>query len=133
MKKPPGNAEVAGLFEAHARALVLYARQWAGVEGAEDVVQRVFVRMIVGGRLPEEPRTWLFRCVRNEAISYQRSEGRRGRGGKAGAGRGWFVSKPEDRVDGDAAQAAVESLEAELREVILLRLWSGLTLMEIAA
>jgi RNA polymerase sigma-70 factor (ECF subfamily) len=129
------NTAVAGLFDAHSRALLLYARQWVGIEGAEDVVQRVFVRMVRSGRLPAEPRAWLFRCVRNEAISYRRSEHRRSRREQvvASDAKGWFVRRPEDRLDVNDAQAALESLPPDQREVIMLRLWSGLTLMEIAA
>jgi RNA polymerase sigma-70 factor (ECF subfamily) len=45
----------------------------------------------------------------------------------------WFVPKPDDRLSAAEVQAAIESLPAELREVVVLRLWSQLTLAEIAA
>ena len=102
-------------------------------------MQRVFVRLLASGRLPTDARTWLFRCVRNEAISAWRSERRRGRrertvaatttDGEAGAA--WFVPRPEDRIDAAAAQAALAALPAEPREIVTLRIWSGLTLSEI--
>jgi RNA polymerase sigma factor (sigma-70 family) len=135
MNEPNGNTAVAELFDAHSRVLLLYARQWVGMAGAEDVVQRVFVRLVSSGRLPAEPRTWLFRCVRNEAISYRRSENRRSRREQvvASDAMGWFVTHPGDRLDAGNAQAALEILPPEQREVILLRLWSGLTLSEIAS
>lgn len=135
MSLPDGDA-VADMFDAHAAALLLYARQWVDAAAAEDVVQRVFVRLLADGRLPAEPRTWLFRCVRNEAITTWRAgrrRDRRERGGVAGGERGWFVARPEDRIDAAAAQAAMETLPPDLREVVALRLWSGLTLKEIAA
>lgn len=44
----------------------------------------------------------------------------------------WFKSHPHDRLDAAEAQSAVQGLPAELREVVTLRLWSGLTLSEIA-
>jgi RNA polymerase sigma-70 factor (ECF subfamily) len=134
MNKPSGNNAVAELFDAHSRALLLYARQWVGAAGAEDVVQRVFVRLVSSGRLPAEPRRWLFRCVRNEAISYRRSEDRRSRREQAVASeaKGWFVPDPGDRLDANDVQAALEALPPDQREVVVLRLWSGLTLSEIA-
>jgi RNA polymerase sigma-70 factor (ECF subfamily) len=135
MAKPPGDDRVIELFQAHAPALLLYARQWVGEASAEDVVQGVFVRLVYGGRLPQEPRTWLFRCVRNEAISFNRSEHRRGRRERiiASSAPTWFVPRPEDRLDAGAAQAALEMLPPDQREIITLKLWSGLTLTEIAA
>lgn len=134
MTQPPPDDVVAGLFDAHARALQLYARQWVGAAEADDVVQRVFVRLISGGRLPENARTWLFRCVRNEAIGAWRSARRRGRRERevASGAAGWFAPQPGDALDARAAQAALEALPAEQREVVMLRLWSGLTLAEIA-
>jgi RNA polymerase sigma-70 factor (ECF subfamily) len=135
MNEPPWNAAVAELFDAHAGALLLYARQWVGFTAADDVMQRVFVRLVSGGRLPREPRTWLFRCVRNEAINYRRSEHRRSRREKALASDalGWFSQRPEDQMDVSDVQAAVEALPPDQREVVMLRLWSGLTLAETAA
>src|SRR5437763_9540367 len=133
MMQPPAHASIRELFEAHADALLLYARQWLGAARAEDVVQDVFLRLLAGGRLPSEPRTWLFRCVRNAAISAWRSDRRRGRREQA-AGRGradWFVPRPEDRIDAEAAQEALRALSAVQREVVTLRIWSGLTLAEI--
>lgn len=127
---------VADMFEAHGPALLLYARQWVDAAGAEDVVQRVFVRLLASGRLPADARTWLFRCVRNEAISAWRSEQRRERRERsaaagADAATAWFVPRPEDRIDAAAAQAALAALPAEQREIVTLRIWSGLTLAEV--
>ena len=134
MKSSSGDTSVEELFDAHSRALLLYARQWAGANAAEDVVQRVFVRLLSQSPLPAEPRTWLFKCVRNEAIDAWRSDHRRGRREQAVAidAHAWFKSHPHDRLDAAAAQSAVQCLPTELREVVTLRLWSGLTLSEIA-
>ena len=134
--KPPADDTVAEMFAGHARALLLYARQWVDADAAEDVVQRVFVRLLAGRRLPAEPRTWLFRCVRNEAVSAWRSETRRGRrerSAAAAAAAPWFVPRPGDRIDAGAAQAALAALPPRQREVVTLRIWSGLTLAETAA
>jgi RNA polymerase sigma-70 factor (ECF subfamily) len=134
MKLPAGDDDVGRLFDAHFAALVLYARQWFGAATADDVVQRVFVRLLRGGKLPNQPRSWLFRCVRNEAMAVWRAELRRGRREQAvalSAGE-WFEGKPDDLLSADEAQRALESLSSELREVVTLRLWGDLTLSEIA-
>src|SRR4051794_7840601 len=123
-----GAEAVADMFEAHGPALLLYARQWVDAAAAEDVVQRVFVRLLASGRLPADARTWLFRCVRNEAISAWRSDGRRGRRERSAATAdgeaeaAWFVPRPEDRIDAAAAQAALAALPAEQREIVTLRI-----------
>lgn len=124
---------VSQMFHAHARALKLYARQWVDLAGAEDVVQRVFVRLLAGGRLPAEPRTWLFRCVRNEAVSAWRSARRRDRRERAAVEAApLFVPRPDDPIDALAAQEALRVLPPDQREVVALRIWSGLTLAEIS-
>ncbi|HEY2588926.1 MAG TPA: sigma-70 family RNA polymerase sigma factor [Tepidisphaeraceae bacterium] len=133
----PVDVRIRELFVAHGPALLLYARQWLDRAAAQDVVQDVFVRLIAGGRLPAEPRTWLFRCVRNAAISACRSQGRRGRreqraGRAAAAAGGWFVPRVDDRIDAEAAQEALASLSPGQREVVTLRIWSGLTLAQVA-
>jgi len=134
MSEPALNDAVAAMYAAHSRALLLYARQWADDAAAEDVVQRVFLRLLADGRLPAEPRTWLFRCVRNEAISAARSQKRRDRREQSAAtGPGsWFVARPEDRIDAQAAQQVLLALPQPQREVVTLRIWSGLTFGEIA-
>ena len=133
MTKPTADAAIAGLFDTHAPALVLYARQWVGAAEAEDVLQRVFVRMLELC-LPSNPRSWLFRCVRNEAIATWRSSRRRTRREQSVAARApaWLVASPDDPLDVLAAQAALETLSDDQREAVTLRLWAGLTLTEIA-
>ena len=106
----------------------------AGPTDAEDLVQRVFVRLLRGNKLPAEPRPWLFRCVRNEAMATWRSNRRRGQREHvvASESAAWFVPRPDDPLNAAEAQAALESLPPDLREVVTLRLWSGLALSEIA-
>src|SRR5262245_22273487 len=122
--KPSENDRVAEIFNAHARALLLYARQWVGGAAAEDVVQKVFMRLLAGDRLPSEPRTWLYRCVRNEAISLWRADRRRDQRERSVAegALAWFVPRPEDRIDATIAQEALAALPPHQREVVTLRL-----------
>jgi RNA polymerase sigma-70 factor (ECF subfamily) len=134
MTQLPREDAVAQLFDSHAPALLLYARQWASAGEADDVIQRVFVRLLTSGQLPAKPRAWLFRCVRNEAIALWRAGRRRGRREQAAASSAplWFQSPPDDPLRAIEAQTALSALPEELREVVTLRLWSGLTLTEIA-
>ena len=127
-------AHLSTWFEAHADALVLYARQWLDRGGAEDVVQEVFVRLMAQRREPPNVKAWLYACVRNAAISEARSVFRRRRREQTAAGRtpGWFNAHPRDVLEADTVQRAVQSLPARQREVLLLRVWSGMTLNEVA-
>jgi RNA polymerase sigma-70 factor (ECF subfamily) len=130
-----GAGQVGEWFDAHAGALVLFARQWVGERaGAEDVVQDVFVALMGQARPPHHVRAWLYRSVRNAAISRARGEGRRsGREARTAAARAdWFEPRHEDLIDAGAAQQALESLPGEQREVIVMRIWGQMTLNEVA-
>ena len=121
-------------FDAHGRALVLYARQWLDDSGARDAVQEAFVRLLRRHELPPNALAWLYRTVRSTAIdALRRDRRRRRREQRATAGRAtWFTSRPDDPIDAVAAQAALTTLPQEQQEVIVLRLWSDLTLAEVA-
>ena len=127
--------QVTGWFDAHAAALVLYARQWLrDPSQAEDVVHDVFVRLIAQPRAPEDPAAWLFRAVRNAAISASRSVFRRRRREARVGGwqREWFEHRVDDLIDANDAQIALELLDTTAREIVVLRLWAGLGFQQIA-
>jgi RNA polymerase sigma-70 factor (ECF subfamily) len=134
MTDMPREDAVAKWFDAHGAALLLYARQLVGPAEADDCLQRVFVRLLTVSALPREPQRWLFRAVRNEAISIWRSTRRRGKREMLAAANAptWFQLAPDDPLRAMEAQQALETLPNELREVVALRLWSGLTLTDIA-
>ena len=82
--------QLAELVAAHAAALVLYARQWCAC--AEDVVQDAFVKLAQQTAVPDQPRPWLYRVVRNEALlAARRLARRRRREERASTGEVWFV------------------------------------------
>ncbi len=130
MDPRPDNL-IGAAFDRHGPALLLYARQWLDAAAAEDAVQRVFVRLIGSGRLPTDVRPWLFRCVRNEAISMSRSARRRACREAAADAAPVFLPDPADRLDAAAAGRALATLPPAQREVVVLRVWSGLTLAEV--
>jgi DNA-directed RNA polymerase specialized sigma24 family protein len=120
------------LLDRHSAALALYARQWCRTP--DDVVQQAFVQLARQSRIPEQIETWLYRVVRNGAISAGRSEQRRRRHETAVAemAGSWFVPSEPPGLDGAAAAKALESLAADEREVIVAHLWGGLTFQDIA-
>jgi RNA polymerase sigma-70 factor (ECF subfamily) len=126
------HALLSRLLDQHGAALVLYAQQWCG--SPEDVVQEAFIRLMGERPVPANPVGWLYRVVRNEAISHSRSTGRRWRHeAAAGSSRtAWFQPALDDTLDAAAAAAALEHLSIDQREVIVLRVWSGLSFEEIA-
>lgn len=120
------------LIDEHARALTLYARQWCLVP--EDVVQEAFLKLSAQRKPPERIVPWLFRVVRNGAISHARSTERRRRHEERAALKrpAWFVANPEADLDAAEVTAALQQLAQETREVITMHLWGGLTFAEIA-
>src|SRR4051812_27414003 len=133
-------AKLAVTFDAHAAGLVLYARQWLDRTGAEDVVQETFVRLLSQDREPPNVKAWLYLCTRHAAIAAARSDRRRQRRERAVAGERHgpyaggplFDPRPDDRLDAAAAEAALADLPPAQREVVLLRVWGGMTLAEVA-
>lgn len=126
--------ELSTLFDAHAGGLALYARQWLEPAAAEDVVQEVFVQLMAQRRPPDKVKAWLFRSVRNAAISELRRRRRRQKHEvRSTAGRaGWFEDRPEALIDGATVEASLASLPDEDREIVMLRIWGQMTLQEIA-
>jgi len=124
---------LARLLDAHGAVLVLYARQWC--DAPEDVVQEAWVSLVRQPAIPENVVGWLYRVVRNGAISARRAESRRRRREAAVSRRDppWFVSSAEAAIDAEAATEALRGLPVEQREIIVARLWGGLPLEQIAA
>ena len=117
------------LLEEHRRGLVLYARQCSGA-AAEDVVQDAFLKLLREMPFPDSPKAWLYRVVRNAAIDRQRKE-RRCRNDPERLDD-WFEPVADEPFDGEALTTALESLDTEIREIVVAKIWSDLTFREIA-
>jgi len=120
------------LLDEHGAKLVLYAQQWCS--SPEDVVQNAFIRLMRERSAPDHPAAWIYRVVRNGAISASRSQERRLRH-ESTAGRGrpsWFTPSCGEAIDSQAAVQALESLSMAQRETVVLRLWSGMSFDQIA-
>ncbi len=121
-------SQLADWIDAHSAALTLLARQHCG--DPEAVVQEAFCKLARSRTAMIDPVAWLYRVVRNGAIDAGKAERRRKR-------RESQRAKPEAWFDGDSADAdeavlALQSLPPDQREVIVLRIWSGLKLEQIA-
>jgi RNA polymerase sigma factor (sigma-70 family) len=123
--------DIARLIDAHAAPLVLYARQWC--DAPEDVVQEAFLKLVRQSRPPEDELAWLYRVVRNGALDAAKIARRRQRRESAAARPArWFVELEVDGLEAETAVAALERLGLEHREVIVSRLWGGLSFEQIA-
>ncbi len=115
------------LLETHGAGLVLYARQWC--RSPEDVVQEAFVELLRQPSLPQPTAPWLFRVARHRAFNAARARGRRERyESMAHADRpAWFHDDLAQQLDARQVTQELEHLPAEEREVIVARIWGGLS------
>ena len=132
---PIDSANLSRWFDAYCPSLVLYARQLLPAGWAEDVVQDVFVRLVAQRAAPENVKAWLFRAVRNAGVSSLRSRRRRRQRERRRAhGRQEaFETRGDELIDAKEAQAALESLPGQQREIVVLRIWADMTWADIAA
>ena len=122
---------LAQLIDEHAAALELYAAQWA--DSPADRVQEAFLRLVRQAEPPGRPVAWLYRVVRNLSISAARSaERRRRHESQARSGEAWFSATEGSRLDAQEATEALQNLPEEQREVIVARIWGGLSFEQIA-
>ncbi len=121
-------------YDAYSCQLALYARNWLPEDAAQDAVQGAFVRLMGQALMPQDAKAWLFRTVRNDAITrLRRREGRTRHGRQLLQQQvPWFESSPEDLIDAQSAQAILMTLPEQQREVVLLRIWGQLSLKQIA-
>ncbi len=120
------------LLDEHGAVLVLYAQQWCNAP--QDVVQDALLRLMRQRPVPENVVGWLYRVVRNGAISASRSAERRVRHESAAAHQGepWLTTADGEQIDAVDATAALRSLPIEQRETIVARLWGGLSYEQVA-
>ncbi len=124
--------QLSEIADRYAPALILYARQWC--ETPEDVVQEAFLSLIRQSEPPQNLVGWLYRVVRNAAISAARSSSRRKRHeNEAGQTRSpWFETSKRGPVDPTEATAALQRLPVEEREIVVARIWGELSFEQLA-
>jgi RNA polymerase sigma-70 factor (ECF subfamily) len=124
-------------LEQHGAALVLFARQWVGSRAdAEDIVQEAFVRFWRSRQRVAQPVGYLFACVKRCALDWQRGRRRQARREEATArpeAATLFDAPLEQEERRTAIEAGLALLPAEQKEVLVLKIWAGLSFGEIAA
>lgn len=122
--------DVRQLYERHGPALVAYACSYTvDMAGAEDIVHSVFHRLLRGGiAVPEDPAGYLYRAVRNGALNARRNGAR-----EAPLDEACFAHPTGNREAALGLQKALSELPEEQREMVIMRIWGGMTLNEAAA
>jgi len=123
--------EVKRLYQKHGAALAAYACS-CGMDhaSAEDVVQQLFLKLLAGKlAAPQTPLAYLYRAVRNACLNLRRDRQR-----EIGLDTAelWFTHPGGNREEVVSLQRALRELPEEQRETVFLRIWSGMTLQEIA-
>jgi RNA polymerase sigma factor (sigma-70 family) len=123
-------------LDQHSRALLLFARQWVPSHAdAEDVVQEAFIRFWKSRLRVAEPTAYLYACVKRCALEWQRSRSRRLRREDASAraeSEPLFTSNLDDEERRLVIEEALVNLPESQREVLVMRIWGGLSFPQIA-
>lgn len=123
-------------LDQHGAALVLFAAQWVPSRAdAEDVVQEAFVRFWRSRRQVSEPTAYLYACVKNCALDWIRTRKRQSRREESVArreGEQFFEVALENNERRTAIQAALLALPETQREVLVMKIWAGLSFAQIA-
>jgi RNA polymerase sigma factor (sigma-70 family) len=119
------------LLDEQGGALALFAAQWS--DAPDDCVQEALIELAAQPRVPESPVAWLFHVVRNRAISQFRAARRRERREQLAMRlRLRQNATTAEPIDAEELAAAIQSLEGEVREVVVARTWGGLNFEQIA-
>jgi RNA polymerase sigma-70 factor (ECF subfamily) len=114
------------LYEAKAAGLILYGRALGLSHAeAEDVVQETFMALLQLPQQPDDPEHYCLRAFRNRALNFRRTLWRR-------LSREWesvrWFEREADEDKGEAeAMRRLADLPPAQREVIVLKIWHGLT------
>jgi RNA polymerase sigma-70 factor (ECF subfamily) len=118
------------LYRQHAPALRLFARQWGGI--GDDLVHDAFVCLARQNPPPANALAWLYRVVRTGALADRRAAGRRRRReSEVSPPEAWFTPVDES-IDAHEAARRLAELPLDVREIIVARLWGGLTFDEVS-
>jgi RNA polymerase sigma-70 factor (ECF subfamily) len=121
----------------HGAALVLLARHWVSTHAdAEDVVQDAFVRFWRTRGSVQEPVAYLYACVKHCALDAHRGRQRRQQRELAAArpeAEPLFTAPIEQEERRIAIEAALLCLPTSQAEVLVMKIWGGLSFPQIAA
>jgi|HubBroStandDraft_6_1064221.scaffolds.fasta_scaffold1216413_1 RNA polymerase sigma-70 factor (ECF subfamily) len=130
----PAGTWLEEVYRRHRRPLLLTA--WNVLRCptlAEDAVQSAFAGLVDLRRVPDDPKLYVFRAVRNAAIDISRSRARRRERP--------MLAETEEALSGNSSAeadslasiaAALERLDPAAREIVELHIHGELTFQEIA-
>ena len=125
------HEDLVQLHERHARGLFLLARSVTWDDHlAEDVVQTTFLRLLDGPEIPGP--AYLYQAVRNNARNRLRSVSRAAdRESRIARNRPLFEVPVDRLAEREELERGLEGLAIEQREVVVLKVWAGLTYREV--
>ncbi len=130
------DAALAELYDAFSRRLHGYARALVRAEAdADEALQETFLGLLRNRKrldAVEDPVAYLFRSVRNAALAARERARRRGVAIESIAEPFVEARDPADAAGAEEANALLAKLPDEQREVVVLRVYSGMTFEEIA-
>ena len=126
---PITSQALALLIESHAAVLQVWTR--SRTPHWEDVVQEAFCRLAVQHPAPDHPPSWLFTVCKNLSEKINLSQQRRVKRENLNAIPEAFETDPLKALDQSETIAAVDTLEKSLKEILIARIWGGLSFEEI--
>lgn len=134
-------------LDRHGGTLMMLARQWAPTYAdAEDIVQEAFVKFWRSRDRAKDPAAYLYTCVKTSAIDAARARKRREKRQEQAS---QLLSDQASTRGSDAAplfetleeedhrrafiETALRGLAEEQREVLIMKVWGGLTFNQIGA
>jgi RNA polymerase sigma-70 factor (ECF subfamily) len=121
----------------HGAALILLARQSVTSRvDAEDVVQEAFIRFWRSRERVEDPTAYLYACVKHCALDWRRGRQRQQRRERATARpetESWLIPLVVQDERRMAIEAALRTLPKSQAEVLVMKVWGGLSFPQIAA
>ena len=124
-------------LDEQAPRLVLFARQWVPCHAdAEDVFHTAFLRFWPSRGRVRDPVSFLYTCVRREALNWLRHRGRRRNHEQQAGSQQLFVADRDQLIEVETNEMiakALSMLSNEQREVIVMRIWGELSFPQIGA
>ncbi len=130
-RRRPTPDEIELLYRLHGPGLLVFARSLlASRHAAEDALHQVFMKLLEQDSMPEDPKPYLFRSVRNAALNTLRD---RVREADIAEIEPWFEAPGQNAAAEISLRNELLLLPAEQRQVLVLHIWSGLSFQEIGA
>jgi RNA polymerase sigma-70 factor, ECF subfamily len=133
MAKEPTPDEWRSWLRDNGPRFLLFARQQTRTDSdAEDILQDALVESWQrAGRMPDD--ALVFATIRRRAIDLARSADRRAvREENSGPSEPWFAPDVEQRETQRLMEEAVKQITPIYRDVVVLKMWGGLTFQQIA-